>query len=164
MRTAIELIILIAIIPATFLYGCGGSSGTTDGLSTGVSLSAIASLINEDSKVRKGNITGIVDARLLADMHCTGSKAVYIFRGHDTSPDDIDKSDPNPVKSASVEYDSVSGRYRYNAYSLTEDRYTLALTCQADRDSPVQDDDIKFGGVKNVTVSGGSDIIAHLFM
>jgi hypothetical protein len=164
MKTSIELIILIAIIPATFLSGCGGNSGTTDGLSTGVSLSDVASLIKEDSKVRKGNITGVVDSRLLASMHCTGSKAVYIFLGHDTPPDDIDKSDPNPVKSVNVEYDSISGRYRYNAYSLTEDRYSLALTCQADRDSPVQDDDIRFGGMKNVTVSGGRDIIAHLFI
>jgi hypothetical protein len=163
MKTAIKFI-LIATIQTTFLSGCGGSSGTTDALSTGVSLSDISSVIKENSNVRKGNITGIVDARLLAYMQCTGSKAVYIFHGHNTFPDDIDKNDPNPVKSADVVYDSETGRYRYIAYSLIEDIYTLALTCQADRDSPLQDDDIKFGGVKNVTVSGGRDLIAHLFI
>lgn len=163
MKTAINIIPLLAFILTTFLYGCGGSTGSAEGLSNDVSLSDAASLIKED-KVMKGNITGVVDARLFSYMQCSGSKAVYIFKGHNTYPDDIDKNDPNPVQSADVVYDSISGRYRYNAYSLPEGGYTLALTCQAERDSPLQDDDITFSGTRNVTVSGGSDTIAHLFM
>ena len=163
MKTAINFIPLLALILTIFLYGCGGSSGPADGLSTVESLSDAASLVKED-KVMKGNITGIVDARLFSYMQCSGSKSVYIFQGHNTYPDDIDMNDPNPVKSVDVVYDSISGRYRYNAYSLPEDGYTLALTCQAERDSPIKDDDIRFSGMKNVTVTGGSDTIAHLFM
>ena len=164
MRTVIKLMLLIFVVLTIFLSGCGSDPGTTVSASSSAYLSSIASMLKEDGTIKKGSITGIVDSRLLTYMKCTGNKAVYIFQGHDASPDDIDKNDPNPVTSASVVYDSVSRRYRYSAYSLSEGGYTLAFTCQADKDSPLQDDNIKFGGMKNVTVSGGKDIIGHLFI
>ena len=164
MRTVIKLMILILIIPIIFLSGCGKSSSTADGISNSVFLSGVASLVAEEESIQKGNITGIIDEKLLEYMQCNSSKTVYIFQGHNISPDDIDTSDPNPVKSIRVVFDSVSRRYRYSAYSLTEGDYTIAFTCQADRDAPLQNDDISFGGMKNVTVSGGKDIIGHLFI
>ena len=164
MRTVMKLMILISIIPIIFLSGCGKNSSTAEGISSSVSLSGIASLVKEDGSIKKGNITGIIDERLLASMQCNSSKTVYIFQGHNVPPDDIDTSDPNPVQSIRVVFDSVSRRYGYSAYSLTEGDYTIAFTCQADRDSPLHDDYISFGGMKNVTVSGGKDIIGHLFI
>ena len=164
MRTVIKLMILILIFPIIFLSGCGKNSSTADSISGSVSLSGIASLAKEDGSIKKGNITGIIDERLIAYMQCNSSKTVYIFQGHNVPPDDIDKSDPNPVQSIRVVFDSVSRRYGYSAYSLTEGDYTIAFTCQADKDAPLEDDYISFGGMKNVTVSGGKDIIGHLFI
>jgi hypothetical protein len=164
MRTGIQLMILLLLIPALFVYGCGGASGTPDGLSSGVTVSGIASLVQDDGTRGKGDISGIVDDRLLASMQCSGSKAVYIFQGHDASPDDIDIHDPNPVQLATVVYDRASRRYRYSVQSLAEGNYTLAFTCQAGDDSPSYDDDIRFGGMKNVTITGSKEVIGHLFI
>ena len=190
MRTVINLMILITCIPALFVYGCGGGSGTTDGISSGVTesgntslvqddgmrtsgtsdgissgvtASGIASPIQDNGTGRKGDISGTVDARLLASMQCSaGRKAVYIFQGHDASPDDIDINNPNPVQAATVVYNNVSRQYRYRIHSLSEGNYTLAFTCQASNDSPEYDDDIRFGGMKNVTITGGKEGISHL--
>ena len=163
MRTVINLMFLISFIPAIVVYGCGRGSGTTDGISSGITKSGNASLVQDDGTKTKGDIGGIVDQRLLASMQCSaGSKAVYIFKGHDAHPDDIDINDPNPVQSATVVYNNVSRQYRYSAHSLSEGNYTLAFTCQAGNDSPEYDDDIRFGGMKNVTITGGREVISHL--
>jgi hypothetical protein len=192
MRTVIKLIIFISFIPAIFVYGCGGGSGTTDGISSGVTESgnaslvqdagtrtsgttdgissgitesSHASLVQDDGTRTKGDISGTVDGRLLASLQCSaGSKAVYIFRGHNESPDDIDINDPNPVQLAKVVYNNVSRQYRFSVHSLSEGNYTLAFTCQAGNDSPAYDDDISFGGMKNVTITGGREVISDLFI
>jgi len=192
MRTLIHLMTLISIIPAICVYGCGGGSGsvdgissgitqsgnaslvqdagsgtsqTADGLSSGVTQSDIASMVRDDGGRTQGDLSGIVDARLLASLQCSaGSKAVYIFQGHDVSPDDIDMNDPNPVQSVAVVYNNASRQYRYSVHSLPEGNYTLAFTCQAGNDSPVYDDDIRFGGAINVTIPGGKEVVRHLFI
>jgi hypothetical protein len=192
MRTVIKLMILMAFIPALIVYGCGGGSSTTDGISSGITesgntsliqddgtrtsgstdgisfgltVSGIASLVQKDRTETKGDISGTVDERLLASMQCSaGSKAVYIFRGHDASPDDIDINEPNPVQLAKVVYNNVSRQYRYSVHSLSEGIYTLAFTCQAGNDSPEYDDDIRFGGMKNVTITEGKEVISNLFL
>lgn len=165
MTTVIKLIIIMSCILAIYIYGCGGGSGAADSISSGGAIAGIASLIQDDVTMTKGDISGIVDQRLLASMQCAaGIKEVYIFQGHDTSPDDIDINDPNPVQSATVVYNNVSQQYRYSAHSLSEGSYTLAFTCQAGNDSPEYDDDIKFGGMQNVTITGGKEAISHLFM
>jgi hypothetical protein len=165
MRTVIKLMILISFIPAIFVYGCGGGSGSTDGISSGVTASGNTSLVQDDVMRTKGDISGIVDEKLLASMQCAADiKSVYIFQGHDASPDDIDINDPNPVQSATVVYNNVSRQYRYSVHSLSEGNYTFAFTCQAGKDSPEYDDDIRFGGMKNVTITGGKEVISHLFI
>lgn len=163
MKTVIKLMAVISLFPALLLSGCGEGSGSPDGVSSAVALPGSVSLV-EDDAVTQGTVTGIVDARLIASMECTGGKAVYVFEGHDVSPDDIDRNEPNPVKSAPVAYDSVSRKYRYTVAPLSEGNYTLAFTCQADMDSPLEDDDIRFGGMKNIALSGGEEVIGHLFM
>lgn len=192
MRTVIQLMILVSFIPALVAYGCGGGGGTTDGISSGITESGkasltqdngtrtigttdgmssgitesdIASVVQGDGTRTMEDISGTVDVRLLASMQCSaGSKAVYIFQGHDAFPDDIDIYDPNPVQLATVVYNNVSRQYKYSISSLPEGDYTLAFTCQANNDSPEYDDDIRFGGMKNVTIAGGKEVIGDLFI
>lgn len=86
----------------------------------------------------------------LSDSHdydtCPGV-AVYVFEG-DTTPQNIQDSDGDPVTTANIrfEHDSETGEweYRYTAGFLSPGTYTVALTFQADDDDPETDTPIDF--------------------
>lgn len=103
-----------------------------------------------------GNITGTVDASLLADPSCTGD-AVYVFAGTEVTPDDIDDQDPEPVTTAMVEWDETASLYTYRAAFLPAGDYTVALTCQAGDDDPAADNPLEFVGTTDVTVTAGEE-------
>ena len=107
---------------------------------------------------RVGSISGTVSSELIEDGSCTDGNAVYVFEGHNITPDDEDGFDPDPVTSAIVEFDDVQG-YTYKIAFLNAGNYTVAFTCQADNDTAKADESIDFTGPANVTVSSGMETI-----
>lgn len=87
------------------------------------------------------------------DLPDTGN-SVYIFEQHDIAPDDIDGIGVEPVTSASVEMD-LDGNYTYTLGFIPEGDYTIAFTCNADLDTPDNNELIEFRSVFNVTVNAG---------
>lgn len=108
-----------------------------------------------------GHVRGIVDASLLTAPTCSDAladtfNAVYVYQGHNVSPEDIDQqSNPgtNPVATTNITYDSSTAEYIYEAAFLPPGDYTIALTCNADDENlDEDDDDLNFFNVRNITV------------
>ncbi|MBT8433596.1 MAG: DUF4382 domain-containing protein [Gammaproteobacteria bacterium] len=109
-----------------------------------------------------GHIRGTVDAASLDSMPaCSDTNpntfnAVYVYAGHNITPDDIDQSPPQsfaPYATTSIAYDNVIIGYLYEAAFLPAGDYTIAFTCNADaEDLDDGNDDLKFFDMRNVTV------------
>ena len=94
-----------------------------------------------------GTLTGTVDADLLADESCAGvagadtstgaGSAVYVYEGTVT-PDDFDGLPdlvaPDPLVTALLAKDEVTGDFTYEVGFLLVGPYTVAFTCQAGND------------------------------
>jgi hypothetical protein len=82
--------------------------------------------------------------------------AVYVYAGHNVTPDDIDQKSPQspaPFATTSIAYDNDIMGYLYEAAFLPAGKYTVAFTCNADaEDLDNGNDDLKFFGIQNVTV------------
>lgn len=116
-----------------------------------------------------GAIEGTVDTALITDGSCTADpntsegNEVYVFSGSGVTPDDIDGALPEPLATAKVQLDDVSGNYEYRAAFLPVGDYTVAFTCQAaddlvpDPDNPLADvdDAIAFTAGVDAVVSDG---------
>ena len=110
-----------------------------------------------------GRIVGILDPTIFSALTCSSPEAgyaVYAFSGDDVTPDDVDGTDPDPVNTAKTDY--VDSEYTYALSFMPPGNYTVAATCTADSDDPVQDNNIVFVGASNVSVTAGSDT-AHNF-
>lgn len=109
-----------------------------------------------------GHISGSVDSALLGSMPaCSDTdpnthNAVYVYAGHNVTPDDIDQGSPHsnaPFATTSIVYDIASISYRYEAAFLPAGKYTVALTCNAGaEDLDDGNDDLKFFNIQNRTV------------
>jgi len=114
------------------------------------------------SDQESGHIRGTVDLASLNSMPaCSDTdpktyNAVYVYAGHNVTPDDIDQSSPQslaPFATTSINYDSAIMGYLYEAAYLPAGNYTVAFTCNADaEDLDDGNDDLKFFGTRNVTV------------
>ncbi|PLW83716.1 hypothetical protein CWI75_05070 [Kineobactrum sediminis] len=99
-----------------------------------------------------GNITGSVDANLIAADNCTGDsntgagRAVYVYTGTDAVIGE-EGSINAPLTSASVRFNDDSGAWEYEVGFLAPGDYTVAYTCQAADDSPESAED----GIEFVT-------------
>ena len=92
--------------------------------------------------------------------------AAYVYSGHNVTPGDIDEASPSnvePVTTTMIQYDNATGLYIFEAAFLAPGDYTIALTCNADREvidendngddgDPNDDDALKFFGVQNVSI------------
>ncbi|WP_348819606.1 DUF4382 domain-containing protein [Fontimonas sp. SYSU GA230001] len=94
-----------------------------------------------------GTVGGTASSALLDN--CSGP-AVYAFSGSNAATDDVDGLDPEPIQSAIVN----AGDGRYAIGFLNAGSYTLAFTCDADRDEPGEsnDDAVRFLRKLNVTI------------
>ncbi len=111
-----------------------------------------------------GRLAGSVDTAILTDDSCRGDRstgdgvAVYLYDGSDVTPVDyvndgsVVASDP-PIASAGVRYDGDSGTWGYRFDYVTPGDYTVALTCEADDENPLSDDDLDFWSSANATVT-----------
>lgn len=100
-----------------------------------------------------GAIAGTV-APSLVPSGCT--PAVYVFSGAGATPVDIDGIAPDPVTTAIVKLDSVTGEYRYNAAFLEAGDYTIAYTCDAAKDEPTTSEALAFVGATTVAVTANA--------
>ncbi len=90
--------------------------------------------------------------------------AVYLFQGHDVTPDDIDGSGVEPFATAPIFTNSnVNGNtYFYNLRYLPAGDYTLALTCDGNEEDPTTDQDLRFRDVINVTLNDRQTLTRNL--
>ena len=118
--------------------------------------------IVEDTRV--GTISGSVDTTLLttncSDQDAATHNAVYVFEGSGITPDDIDGDGVEPVVTALLKYDVVSGFYGYQAAFLLAGDYTLAFSCHADREDIEENEDLLFVGAQDVSVVTGETATA----
>lgn len=118
-----------------------------------------------------GFIRGSVHPALLTAPGCSDGdvdthNAAYVYRGHNVTPGDIDEASPTnnePVTTTFINYDPALGLYIYEAAFLAPGDYTIAFTCNADREviddndngddgDPNDDDALKFFGTQNVSI------------
>ncbi|MBZ0071879.1 MAG: DUF4382 domain-containing protein [Gammaproteobacteria bacterium] len=102
-----------------------------------------------------GALAGTVDAATLAAAGCESGDpaAVYVFEGT-VIPDDVDGTDPDPVSTASVDWEA--GDTTYTVAFLAAGDYTAAFTCDAGLDDPAASDaSVSFTGAAPVTVVAG---------
>jgi hypothetical protein len=96
-----------------------------------------------------GRIVGTVASSMLdgSNQDCSDDdpktgNAVYVYRGLDQTPGDIDAVDDaddnnqeaDPVATAKVSQDDQTGKFEYVVSFLSPGDYTVAFTCQADWD------------------------------
>ncbi len=122
-------------------------------------LKPVVRLVNDQDT---GHIRGSVNSASLGSMPaCSDAdpntdNAVYVYAGHNVTPDDIDQGSPQskaPFATTSIVYDNASMSYRYEAAFLPAGKYTVALTCNADaEDLDDGNDDLKFFDIQNRTV------------
>lgn len=111
-----------------------------------------------------GELHGTVADALTMDDHCTsdadGGNVVYVYPGHDVTPDDLGGAD-EPLTSAPVAVDgSQAGAYAYSIAFLDPGPYTVAFTCQGLDDDPEVDQavvQVRFSGAVNADVAAGRD-------
>jgi hypothetical protein len=123
-------------------------------------LGTIAGDVHEDVISSAG---GLAYSGIDLDTGC----AVYIYEGHDTSPEDHHDGS-TVVSTARVRYELASGLYRYAAGALlggtegTPEPYTAALTC--DSDDPLVDEldtEVVFTAGQNADVVAGQTAPIH---
>lgn len=110
-----------------------------------------------------GSLVGTVDEDFVDSGACAGiddGYAMYLFEGEGRVPVDfLSGASGNPLASASVTRTLGESDYRYAFQGLSEGRYTLAFTCQADLDDPQQRQtpSLVFIGSSNLRVEAGEE-------
>ena len=107
-----------------------------------------------------GHVRGEIDPALLTAGSCSDPmvdtfNAIYVYNGHNVSPDDINQTsnqNTDPVTTGKIAYDTAAAKYIYEAAFLPAGKYTIAFTCNSDKDDLEADNDLKFFGIQNVTV------------
>lgn len=99
-----------------------------------------------------GHAEGTVDAALVDESNCL--PAVYAYSGRDVVPGELGSA-TEPLNTALV--DPAAGELNSVFFLgfLPEGQYTLALTCQADRDEVGTIEDVTFSRTLNVTIEAG---------
>jgi len=107
-----------------------------------------------------GHVRGVVDSALLTAPSCSDAQvdtfnAIYVYAGHNINPDDINQQsnqNVDPITTSNITYDIATSEYMYEAAFLPAGDYTIALTCNSDREDLDADDNLQFFSIQNVTV------------
>lgn len=100
-----------------------------------------------------GELTGSVTASCLNTSETNPRGAVYLFRGRNITPDDIDGQGTEPYATAPVLLNGNGFNYRIDF--IAPGSYTVALVCDGDEEDPTADDDLNFRGISNVEIDEG---------
>lgn len=115
-----------------------------------------------------GHLSGDVDATLMTSLGGETGCKVYVYDGHDITPNDIylpvDIVVPtghyNPLATANVD----ATTHQYTVGYLAAGDYTVALTCDGEHDDISEKDaDVVFHGAANITVVAGQ-MTTHPFV
>ena len=111
-------------------------------------------------------LSGIVATALIEDENCNNDpnnevgNAVYLFANLDTTPQDIQGNDNDPISTANVSFDDEDQRYEFTLGFVPDGDYTLSFTCDAVLDDPTEaDDDVIFSASLNVSIDGESESV-----
>ena len=120
--------------------------------------------INLVSNDQSGSIEGTVKLKTLTSSSCSDSdpmtgNAVYLYEGHKVKPDDIGGTGAEPVTSALVKLNNLTGDYEYSFGFISFGKYTAAFTCEADLDDQSTDDALNFSKKKNININSTRQII-----
>lgn len=98
------------------------------------------------------DVSGFVAAALLAADACDVGAAIYLYPGEDVEPQERDGSGTDPLATAPVRFDNSRNQFRYSLRFLPEGSYTLALTCDGEREDGIDaaDPDLIFGNSFNL--------------
>jgi hypothetical protein len=107
-----------------------------------------------------GAAGGRVHPDLMASAACGEGAAVYAYAGRDATPMDVARADSDPLTTAPVRPVSLGRNengeefyaWAYMIGFLPAADYTIALTCDAERDDPDQSDAMSWIAQTNVTV------------
>lgn len=107
-----------------------------------------------------GHARGMVDPSSLIAASCSDAQAdsfnsVYVYNGHNVSPDDINQqssSNIDPITTSKITYDPAVSKYVYEAAFLPAGDYTIAFTCNSNLDFLDSDDNLQFFGTQNITI------------
>lgn len=112
---------------------------------------------------KAATVSGTVKTSLVTASSCRDGRsngvgvAVYAFRGRDIEPDDRNGAEPDPIASSPV-LQNGSGNWNYTLGVLAPGDYTLALTCDGDREDALSDDDLDFdNSTHNLSLDEGDD-------
>ncbi|MBT8118147.1 MAG: DUF4382 domain-containing protein [Gammaproteobacteria bacterium] len=114
------------------------------------------------------SIIGTVELSALTGTDCpdadpsTGN-AIYLYKELNVTPDDVGSFGSEPVSSALVAMNNISGVYEYEFGFIPLGKYTLAFTCQADLDDPMNDDAIVFSKPVNLNLASMQTKIVRTF-
>ncbi|NQD35942.1 DUF4382 domain-containing protein [Permianibacter sp. IMCC34836] len=102
-----------------------------------------------------GTLAGTVDPSIIA-AECSGdgTGAVYLWRGADVTPDDVDGDAGDPLSTGLVSL-VAPGSYQYQIGFLAAGSYTIAYTCDAATDIADSDEALTFVGTQNITITAG---------
>lgn len=109
-----------------------------------------------------GSITGMVDPQLFEGEDCDADpqngdgSAVYVYNGADATTGSFGSTN-EPMTAAFVTFDEETGDFVYTAAFLQEGSYTVAFTCQAERDEPDAETEIRFDDSANAMVTAGEE-------
>lgn len=116
----------------------------------------LRALRREDS----ATIDGIVGASIVESDSCrngratTAGVAIYAYSGANITPIDY-VGQSNLLDVANVTLDTSTGLYAYSLHFLPAGTYTLALTCEADADTPTAQDGVRFRATGNIVIDAG---------
>jgi hypothetical protein len=110
------------------------------------------------SNNESGSIEGTVRSKTLTSSRCSDSdpltgNAVYLYEGNNVNPDDIGGTGAEPVASALVKLNNLTGNFEYSFGFVPFGKYTAAFTCEADLDDQSTDDAVNFSKTKNINVN-----------
>lgn len=117
------------------------------------------------------SISGTLPTDEIGDSDCREGRAtgagvaVYLFPGSDVTPADyysgsLAANQVLPVGYAKAAYDGDTARWTYRFGAVSPGDYTVAWTCVADTDNPVQAEDLAFRASRNLSVEALATAVA----
>jgi hypothetical protein len=121
----------------------------------------VIKLVSND---KSGSIEGTVKLSALTAPSCSDTdpstgNAVYLYEGNNVKPDDVGGTGAEPVSSALVKLNSLTGNYEYSFGFVPFGKYTIAFTCEADLDDQSTDDALNFSKTKNINIKNTRPVI-----
>ena len=108
-----------------------------------------------------GQISGTVTISCPGSSSLVTGGAVYLFRGEDVTPDDVDRTGVEPFATTAVT-NPVGGTGGYTLRFIPEGDYTVAATCRGNEEDPADNDELDFRGADSVQLDEAESLQLNL--